>query len=460
MESNWSASRFSNLYAIPSRNGLTKPKRVRGKGVKFINMGEIFKFDRMKNIPTDRVPVSAKEFESSELENDDLLFARQSLILSGAGKCSIFLGDREPVVFESHLIRVRVDRQKIDPKFLYYFFQSPQGRAEIWAITEQGAGQAGIRGSDLETVNIPIPPQSEQKAIAHILGSLDDKIELNRQMNGTLESMAQVLFKSWFVDFDPVIDNALAAGNPIPDVFAKRAEQRKEQTSTRGAVKESENSHQSLFPSEFEFTEEMGWIPKGWGVGEISDIADHIRVNAKSEEIADSDMYVGLEHIGRKQIFLSNAGSGSAVSSNKSRFEKYDILFGKLRPYFHKVSIAPSAGICSTDILVFRPKKKALFSYLTLILFSEDLVDYSNMRATGTRMPRASAKDILSFTILKPPENLSNFFESAVSNNWLKGHLNNDESRSLSNLRDSLLPKLVSGEIRIPHTQKLIEIAS
>ena len=127
MASDWELFKFGDLYSIPSRNGLTKPKRVRGEGLKFINMGEIFKFDRMKNIPTDRVPVTEKEFESSELKANDLLFARQSLVLSGAGKCSIFLGDDEPIVFESHLIRVRLDTRKAFPGFLYYFFLSPQG---------------------------------------------------------------------------------------------------------------------------------------------------------------------------------------------------------------------------------------------------------------------------------------------------------------------------------------------
>jgi type I restriction enzyme S subunit len=147
---------------------------------------------------------------------------------------------------------------------------------------------------------IDIPDSTEQKAIAHILGSLDDKIELNRQMNETLESMAQALFKSWFVDFDPVIDNALAAGNPIPDEFAERAERRTpsppaplpegegstsplplgedlgEGEALAGNTKQdvdsknTSNKIQTQFPSEFGYTEEMGWIPKGWGVSDVS----------------------------------------------------------------------------------------------------------------------------------------------------------------------------------------------
>ena len=133
--------------------------------------------------------------------------------------------------------------------------------------------------SAVYVTDVDIPPLSEQKAIAHILGSLDDKIELNRRMNTTLEGMAQALFKSWFVDFDPVIDNALAAGNPIPEELAERAEVRRKAladgTANRKAAKQ--------FPAAFQLTEEMGWIPEGWGV-EVSVtlqkllVASHLRV--------------------------------------------------------------------------------------------------------------------------------------------------------------------------------------
>ena len=135
------------------------------------------------------------------------------------------------------------------------------------------------------------PPLFKQKAIAHILGSLDDKIELNRQMNETLEAMAQALFKSWFVDFDPVIDNALAAGNDIPGVFAERAAQRaaqQQQGNTQSATNANSEA-QALFLDAFEYTEEMGWIPLGWKIKNFSDVArldtTSIKPNSESEKI-------------------------------------------------------------------------------------------------------------------------------------------------------------------------------
>src|SRR3990170_720454 len=110
------------------------------------------------------------------------------------------LGDPEPVTFEGHVTRVRLDPRKADPLFYFYFLQSHQGRAAIRSIVEQGAGASGIRASDVAKLPVLWWPVTEQRAIAHILGTLDDKIELNRRMNETLEAMARALFKSWFVD--------------------------------------------------------------------------------------------------------------------------------------------------------------------------------------------------------------------------------------------------------------------
>jgi type I restriction enzyme S subunit len=134
------------------------------------------------------------------LEHGDLLFARQSLVASGAGKIAIFKG-KSPTVCESHLIRCRINKEKADPAFIYYLFKSPLGKNKIYSIVEQTAA-AGIRGSDLKRLKLSIPSPSEQKEIAEILSSLDDKIELNNKINKNLEQLAQTIFKRWFVDFE------------------------------------------------------------------------------------------------------------------------------------------------------------------------------------------------------------------------------------------------------------------
>lgn len=174
-------ARFRDLLSIPLRNGLTRPKRVRGSGTLMVNMGELFRHDRIGDIPMDRVPLHGTSPKNDLLEPGDLLFARQSLIASGAGKVSLFLGASEPVTFESHLIRARPDRGVADPRYLYYFFASPRGKALVQSIVNQVAA-AGIRGSELSELRVPMRSLAEQHAISDVLETLDDKIESNRRV--------------------------------------------------------------------------------------------------------------------------------------------------------------------------------------------------------------------------------------------------------------------------------------
>ena len=192
----WAVTEFEDIYAIPSKNGLTRPARVRGHGFKMINMGELFAHDRIGDIAMELVPMNEKELTAMLVEPGDLLFARQSLVLSGAGKCSLVTSTEEPTTFESHIIRVRLKREIADPTFFHYYFKSPICR--IKSIVTQGV-QAGIRGNDLKKLIVHVPPLREQRSIASILSAYDDLIENNRQRIKLLEQAAQLLYKEWFV---------------------------------------------------------------------------------------------------------------------------------------------------------------------------------------------------------------------------------------------------------------------
>jgi type I restriction enzyme S subunit len=345
------------------------------------------------------------------------------------------------------------DEIPADPLFISYLLRTHIYR--LWVIgSASGTNVKHTSPGRIESFECSIPPFKEQKSIAHILGTLDDKIELNRQMNATLEAMAQALFKSWFVDFDPVIDNALAAGNPIPEQFHARAEARKRLGDQRKPLPEAIRQQ---FPSRFVLTEEMGWVPEGWDLTNFGNVANQIKDNVISENVGNYDFYVGLEHIGRKQLFLLDHGMGDSVDSNKSKFEEWDLLFGKLRPYFHKVCIAPQCGICSTDILVFRAKQTIFHSFMVLTVFTEAFVEYANLRSTGTRMPRASAKDMMEYPIVLPSINILEKFDNTIKPLWNRGISSIANSKELSNLRDTLLPKLLSGQLRIPDAEVLLD---
>lgn len=190
--------RFGDLYAIPSGNGLSRPTAVRGEGFRMIGMGELFANDIISDMEMDRVQMSEREKKTFFIEIGDLLFARQSLVAAGAGKCSIVKELREPTTYESHLIRVRLDSKKCNPWFYYYLFKLPDN--PIKAIVNQCA-QAGIRGNELAKVKVPLLNRVDQDKIASILSAYDNLIENNNKRIKILEQMAENLYKEWFVRF-------------------------------------------------------------------------------------------------------------------------------------------------------------------------------------------------------------------------------------------------------------------
>lgn len=214
--SNMSFVPFGDLLLEPLRNGLTKPKAVRGDGVKMIGMGEIFANSRIGAISMSRVPVTEKELSNNCIKNGDILFARQSLALEGAGKCSIVIDVTEETVFESHLIRARIDSSKANPYFVYYYFNSYVGKEHIKTIVEQVAA-AGIRGSDLVRLKVPCPDLETQDRIAAILSALDEKIAINRAINDNLEQQAKALYQQMFID-NPVPGGCIGTLSDIADI--------------------------------------------------------------------------------------------------------------------------------------------------------------------------------------------------------------------------------------------------
>jgi len=257
---NWERVRFGDLYAVSSRNGVTKPGKIRGSGYKMINMGELFANDRIYDIPMELVPLKKSEKETAGVCKGDLLFARQSLVLEGAGKCSIVMETFSLTVFESHLIRVRLNKTVANPMFYYYYFRSPL--SPIKTIVNQCA-QAGIRGSDLTDLEVLLPPISSQRRIADILSAYDDLIENNRKQIKLLEEAAQRLYKEWFVDL--------------------------------------------RFPG-WETTEIVDGVPEGWTAHSLGQLCALRKMTLKTEEIPSGLPYIGLEHIPRKDICLSDWG--------------------------------------------------------------------------------------------------------------------------------------------------------
>ena len=348
--------------------------------------------------------------------------------------------------------RITNIREDIVSRYLYYFLISPQGQTEILS-RKVGSAQGKLPLYNIKSLEVLLPPLPEQKAIAHILGSLDDKIELNRQMNETLEAMAQALFKSWFVDFDPVIDNVLAAGNAIPDEFFERAEQRK-------MIEKKDNSDvQCLFPDAFEFTEEMGWIPKGWEVGQYSNLAKLNPESWSKNNIPKEISYVDLGNTNNGRIDLVALYlSSNAPSRAKRVLSVDDTIIGTVRPGNRAFAFIHNIGLTgSTGFAVMRPLESINRSYIYLGLTQSIVIDYFAHIADGGAYPAINPSVVADLECIIPPSKILEKFDSLAYSFIKKIGENDKSSRKLAKLRDTLLPKLMSGELRIADVGALVE---
>ncbi len=331
-----------------------------------------------------------------------------------------------------NLVVLRADGKAVLPQFLRWLIKGPDWWQEVSKYINVGAVFDSLRCRDIPNFELIIPPVEHQREIATVLGSLDDRITLLRETNATLEAIAQALFKSWFVDFDPV--RAKQEGREPEGMDAETA---------------------SLFPDSFEESE-LGLVPSGWQAGVLGDITDSIRKQMSPAELHSELHYLGLEHLPRKSLSLTEWGNADGLESAKAKFNQGDILFGKLRPYFHKVVIAPFDGVCSTDILVCRPKEDVFHGLVTMYLFSEKLIDYATRLSNGAKMPRVNWKDIEAYPICIPSSIVADIYNQTVSPLFEQILANLLQAKSLASLRDTLLPRLISGQLRLPEAEALL----
>ena len=323
-----------------------------------------------------------------------------------------------------NLVLLRSNGQKVFKPFLRWLVRGPQWREQVGKYINVGAVFDSLKCADIPEFRLSIPPLSKQCFIAHVLGTLDDKIELNRRMNETLEALARALFKSWFVDFDPVRAKMAGRDTGLPKDIA------------------------NLFPDRFEESE-LGEIPEGWEVGCLADIAVAPRRGVNPISLYGKTPYIGLEHMPRRSIALTEWGNVGTVASNKSVFEKGEVLFGKLRPYFHKVGIAPVNGVCSTDIVAIASKTKEWAAFVLACVSSVEFVSYTNQASTGTKMPRTNWTTMGDYRMCLPTAPVARSFQNTVQPALERIVANIHESRTIAALCDALLPKLISGELRV-----------
>jgi len=398
MTSEWRKTLLGEVFEVnPSRS---------------LKRGSIAPFIPMEALPqharsVERIAVREYTSSGMRFRNGDTLVARitpclengKTAFVSGLPGNQIAHGSTEYIVLSGK-------QGETDSLFAYYLARTPEFRQYAINHMEGTSGRQRVSASTIKQYPVDLPPLAEQQAIAHILGTLDDRIDNLRQSNATLEAMARALFKSWFVDFD---------GVPPED------------------MQESE----------------LGLIPKGWRVGTLGDVAAHPRRSVQPEEVESATPYIALEHMPKRCIALSDWGMAFGLESSKHEFKRGEILFGKLRPYFHKVGVAPIDGVCSTDIVVIAPKSSAWFGFVLAHASSNEFVEYTNAGSTGTKMPRTNWSQMSRYAVVLPPESIAAEFNHQVQKMAEKIISNIHMSRTLIALRDTLLPRLISGRLRI-----------
>ena len=427
---------FEKLLSSPVRNGIYKKKEFHGYGVKMVNMGELFGNPRLGAISMKRVHLTNSEQERFSVQKGDLLFARRSLVAEGAGKCCVVLETDEPTTFESSIIRARPDPSKADSLFLYYYFNSPAGLHSLDTIRRQVA-VAGITGGDLSQLPIRKPPLREQKAIAHTLGTLDDKIELNRRMNRTLEEMARAIFKDWFVDFGPTRAKVEGQEPYLPPELW------------------------DLFPDQL-VDSDLGEIPSGW---EVKPLQECIRIDKGL-----SYKGTGLSPTGMPLHNLNSVYEGGGYKGNGIKFYKGDfrdrhitrpgdVLVtnteqGHDRLLIGYAAIVPSRfgdeGLFSHHIYRVKPKNNTgLFpDFICHLLNTEAIHDEISGYATGTTVNMLPADALRIPEIVVPPGYLLETFNQLSKAARARQERLIEVGQLLTDLRDSLLPRLVSGEVQ------------
>jgi type I restriction enzyme S subunit len=302
---------------------------------------------------------------------------------------------------------VDIDNSRLDRHFLFYLFNYAKVRDQIKA-TATGATVRHTAPDRIYQVKVSLPPIAVQRRIATILSAYDNLIENNKNRIKILEEMAQTVYAGWFF-------NLQYLGHENTEKTRTPQEQTMKETKTK----------------------------------KLGNLADEIRIGISPKNMNPRTPYVGLANIPQKSIGLFEWGEIGGTTSTKLLFRKGDILFGKIRPYLHKVAVAPVDGGCSSDTIVIRPKTKDYYSLVLCCVSSDAFVAFADKTSKGTQMPRTDWKILQNYDVPYPPSALLSQFNSLVSQNIELMCNLILQNRVLAHTRDLLLPQLVSGELDV-----------
>jgi type I restriction enzyme S subunit len=397
----------------------------------FLNAGNVtsggFKFSDCAFITTEKDAVLRK----GKLARNDVVLTTRGTVGNTA-----YFDDSVPfdhIRINSGMVILRARQPELDSRYLYLFVRSEVFHSQVAAL-RTGSAQPQLPIRDIYRIEIPIPPPEEQRAIAHILGTLDDKIELNRRMNETLEAMARAIFKSWFVDFDPVRAKAEGRDPGLPKPLA------------------------DLFPDSFEDSE-LGEIPKEWGVGSLFDFAS-LNPEAWSKDTRPSVInYVDLSNTKWGRIDEVTTYTQQEAPSRAQRvLRPQDTIVGTARPGNGSYALISEDGLTgSTGFAVLRPLRTEYTEFVYLNATAADNIDRLAHLADGAAYPAVRPEVVAATLVLKSPDEVIERFSCVAEPVLAKAASNERESQTIAALRDTLLPKLITGELRVPEAERAVQ---
>ncbi|HWQ93312.1 MAG TPA: restriction endonuclease subunit S [Clostridia bacterium] len=401
----WQTKKLSGLAEF--RNGVNYNKESFGEGVKVVGVSDFQDYTKPRYDELDQINPDGIVTERNILRNGDIVFVRSNGNRELIGRSLFIENPPEDITHSAFTIRLRFVSSEVYPKFYAYCFRT---RLIRQGLTAQGGGTniSNLNQDILNGLEVPFPPLPTQQRIAAVLSAYDDLIENCQRRIKILEQMARGLYREWFVKFR--FPNH--AKTPLVD-------------------------------------SPMGKIPKGWEVKSIGDIAEEMRRGVPKGELDAPQPFVGLEHIPRRAFALDNWETVCELGSNKLLFKKGEVLFGKIRPYFHKVSVAPFDGVCSADAIVLRPYRKEHDALMVALVTSDEFVAHATATSNGSKMPRANWNVLENYPIAVPDEKLLCRFSALFSNTVAEQQSLVFRIQNLRKTRDLLLPRLLSGQVNV-----------
>jgi len=454
--SEWVEKNLDEVYDFKS--GLSKSRDQFGFGNGFVSFKDVFYNFFLPDTLNELANTTEKEQESCSVKRGDVFLTRTSETFDELGMSSVALKNYEKATFNGFTKRLRPIECDVNiwPEYIGYYFRSSYFRKLVTSMSTMTT-RASLNNEILSKLKVKYPPLPEQKAIAHVLGKLDDKIELNRQMNQTLEEMAHALFKSWFVDFDPVLDNAIAAGNEIPEALQAMAEKRTLVPDEQKLLSKNPELA-SQFPSSFEYKETLGkWIPEGWEVKTIDDASTLVGGGTPSTKVEEYFTENGIPWLSPKDLsgynwkYISRGATDitelGLQKSSAKLMPKGSVLFSSRAPIGY-IAIAENEICTNQGFKSLVPNKGVPTEYLFQFLKSN--TEKIDSVASGSTFKEVSGSALKGLEILVPEERIMKLYSKKVEATNQKSLINQKQTETLTQLRDTLLPQLISGKVRVP----------